>query len=490
MRKMIFRNTILYILIIAAGFTLAGCKKGFLDIKPKGQLIPQTTDDYREILDFVSNKNSVGEKSCVLVTYGVVNLLADDYQISDSTQYKAMITTDRSLWYKWGQQGVYADDREDPDWKALYGQIYIMNSAIDGIPNASGPQADKDELLAEAQFHRAFCYLGLANIYAKAYNSSSASTDLGVPMRLGIALNESLKRGTVQDVYDLVIKDLQDALPKLKDNQGVYNFRPTTAAAYALLARTYLYMGDYPKALDNADKSLQVNNFLYDYNAELDLNPASTKYGYFKNQATFRSWDDKEILLQKETTYNTSLYYYGYSTIWGPTVWSLYDTTNDLRYINYFKPTTSYMGYTFSGSIKRWQDAYYYLQVGLSVPEMYLTRAETNARLGNKTEAINDLNTLRSKRYRTGTLVLYDANNYTQDQVLQLVKDERRRELWLRGVRWFDLKRYNSLDNANITIERFFTGDKLKPGDYGWVMPIGNKYIDQNPEIIQNEGYQ
>ena len=148
------------------------------------------------------------------------------------------------------------------------------------------------------------------------------------------------------------------------------------------------------------------------------------------------------------------------------------------------------MGYTFSGGIKRWQDAYYYLQVGLNVPEMYLIRAETNARLGNKSEAINDLNTLRSKRYRTGTLVLYDANNYTQDQVLQLVKDERRRELWLRGVRWFDLKRYNSLDNANITIERFFTGDKLKPGDYGWVMPIGNKYINQNPEIIQNEGYQ
>src|SRR5690554_2033389 len=161
-----FQHYIFALVLLIGG---GACQRGFLDIKPKGQMIPETTDDFRKILDFVSNKNSVGQKTAVLVTYGIVNLLADDYQVGDSTQYNAMLTTDRSLWFHWGREGSYPPDLDDPDWRALYGQIYIMNSAIAGIPDARGPESEKNKLLAEAKFHRAFCYLGLVNIYARHY---------------------------------------------------------------------------------------------------------------------------------------------------------------------------------------------------------------------------------------------------------------------------------------------------------------------------------
>lgn len=476
-----------YIILTIFLSSLFGCKKDFLDITPKGQLIPSSTTDYRLILDFIGNKNSVGQKKTVLITYGVVNLLADDYQVSDSTQYKAMITTDRKLWFQWGKNGGYNPELDDPDWFACYGQIYIMNTALEGLPVATGPQSDKDEMIAEAKFHRAFCFLGLVNIYSKHYNSASAASDLGVPLRLTTSLTESLKRATVKETYDQIIKDLEEAVPNLPPNQGIYNFRPTTAAAYALLARAYLYMGNYQKALENATASLGVTNFLYDYNVALNrIYPVGTSTTNNAFDAAFRSWDDKEILVQKETAYHTTLYYYNYPTIWGPTVRALYDTATDLRFRNYFRTTTTGPGFTFAGHIRRWQDAVYYLQVGLTTPEMYLTRAEASARLADKVNAIADLNALRIKRYVTGTYIPYNAANYTDAQVLQLVKDERRRELWCRGLRWFDLKRYNALDNANYTIERFFTTDKLLPADKEWVMPIGQLYIDQNPEIIQN----
>ncbi|MDZ4809429.1 MAG: RagB/SusD family nutrient uptake outer membrane protein [Bacteroidota bacterium] len=478
-----------YILFTFFIGSLFGCKKDFLDITPKGQLIPTTTADYRLILDFVGNKNSVGQKKTVLITYGVVNLLADDYQISDSTEYKAMITTDRKLWFQWGKNGGYNAELDDPDWYACYGQIYIMNNALEGLPTATGPQSDKDELIAEAKFHRAFCFLGLVNIYSKHYNPASAATDLGVPLRLTTSLTESLKRASVKETYDLIIADLEAAIPNLLPTQGIYNFRPTTAAAYALLARAYLYMGNYQKALQNATASLGVTNFLYDYNVALTrIFPVGTSTTNNAFDAAFRSWDDKEILVQKETAYNVSLYFYRYATIWGPTVRALYDTATDLRFSNYFRKTTTGPGLTFAGHIRRWQDAVYFMQVGLTTPEMYLTRAECYARLGlgDKVNAITDLNSLRIKRYITGTYTPYNAANYTDAQTLQLVKEERRRELWCRGLRWFDLRRYNAFDNANYAPERYFTTDKLMPADKGWVMPIGQLYIDQNPEIIQN----
>jgi hypothetical protein len=463
---------------------LAGCKKDFLDIKPKGQMIPKTTDDYRQILDFVSNKNNVGQKVCLLANYGIVNLLADDYQVSDSTQYKAMLNTDRKLWFEWGRSGSYNEELDDPDWKALYGQIYIMNSALEGLPVAEGPAADKDQLMAEAHFHRAFCLLGLVNIYAKHYNTTSANTDLGIPLRLTTSLTESLQRATVQETYDQIISDLNAAVEDLPANQGIYNHRPSSAAGYALLARTYLYMGKYDKALEFSQKSLDVTNFLYDFNTTLDRNSTSTRYNYFPT--THRSWDDKEILVQKETAYMSSLYHYSYITSWGPDVRALYDTTGDLRFRNYFNYVPANGGYTYTANIKRWQDAFYYPQVGLTVPEMYLTRAEASARLNKLPEAIADLNALRSKRFITSEYTPYDASALSPEQVLQMVKDERRRELWGRGLRWFDLKRYNALDNANISITRHFTNDKLTPGDKGWVVPIAQLYINQNPEIQQN----
>ena len=99
---------------------------------------------------------------------------------------------------------------------------------------------------------------------------------------------------------------------------------------------------------------------------------------------------------------------------------------------------------------------------------------------------IGTLNTIRKNRYLTAAFVNLDQSAYTQAQVLDLVKEERRRELWGKGLRWFDLKRYNALDNAGISITRFFSGDKLMPSDKEWVLPIGELYISMNPEIIQN----
>ncbi len=452
--------------------TLFSCKD-FLDIKPKGQIIPSSTDDYRQILDYVGNKNSVSFRIDVMKSYGITDYLSDDYQVVDSAGYEGL-PDDRYNRYTWAKEAGYLvpPENEDLDWRTLYGQIYIMNSAIGGIPDATGPEDVRNALMGEAKVHRAFCYLALVNIYAKHYNPATAATDMGVPLHLNVSLTASLARATVQEVYDQILKDLSEAAQHLPATQP-YNFRPTSASAYALLARTYLYQGNYAKVLENANMCLSINNFLYD----LNLDP-------FEDD--FKSWDDREILLQKERpsgSAGNTYYYYYYQTSDSLNVEGTFDVNNDLRY------SLKFNGYTYNENPRRWKgETAYYECVGVTVPEVYLMRAEANARLNSTAEAIADLNKLRMNRFAPENYIDY-TNSYSQAEVIQLVMDERRRELWGRGLRWFDLKRYNAIENANITITRNFSGDQLAPGDAHWVMPIGGKYIGLNPEIEQNEGY-
>jgi hypothetical protein len=58
----------------------------------------------------------------------------------------------------------------------------------------------------------------------------------------------------------------------------------------------------------------------------------------------------------------------------------------------------------------------------------------------------------------------------------------------MQGIRWFDIKRYNSYDNDNITVIHKLSNNTytLAPGSARTVLPIGRKYIALNPEITQN----
>jgi len=487
MRKSIKYFSIIIFSIIA----LSSCEKDFLDIKPKGKVIPQSTDDYRKILDLVV-QNNVGLIPTILRTYGITFYLSDDYQIFDTASYDALLTTDRYEKYTWAKDGyLYKEDAEDIDWQAMYAQIYIANSVINGVPDASGPESVKKTLIAEAKVHRAFCYLALVNIYAKHY-SSSASSDLGVPLRLDILLTISLERATVEEVYDQIIKDLEDAAEDLPASQD-YNHRPTKAAAYGLLARTYLYQGNYAEALNYANLCLDIQDHLYDLNVEMIIDTINDERydgtNMFNFENTFTSWMDEEIILHKTTCTRTSggsSYHYSYMVTTPEVVENLYDTLNDLRFRLKFEKRNEDEYYTAAEVGNRWSNGYYPV-VGVTVPEILLTRAECNARLDHYQDAMDDINAIREKRLKSDAYAPLTASS--REEAVEIVLLERRRELWGRGLRWFDLKRLNAIENANITIERSFTGQQLVPGDSHWVMPIANLYITQNPEIVQNEGY-
>src|SRR5258706_3097270 len=96
---------------------------------------------------------------------------------------------------------------------------------------------------------RAHLNLLLINTYGKPYVASTAATDPGWPMiTTANVAAMGFKRGTVQEMYDFIIKDLVSAIAVLPA-QNASLTRMSKAAAEALLAKAYVFMGKYSNAL-------------------------------------------------------------------------------------------------------------------------------------------------------------------------------------------------------------------------------------------------
>lgn len=452
-----------YIYIIALLMLCTSCDD-WLDIKPKGKVIPQKVEDYRLLMDqALSRGKSVG----VVESYGGDLFLSDDVVITDE-RFESKYGESIRNRYTFADH-IYLEEQEDPDWVTIYNQIYMCNIVITEVKSATGNENEKNQLYAEAIVHRAFAYLTMVNLYGKHYNSSTSSTDLGVPLLVEPVIEGNLERSTVKAVYDLILTDLNGVINDLPDVQEK-SYRPSKAAVTALLARTYLLMGDFNKALLNADQALSYYDFMYNYN-ELPKN------SWYANMIELPdNFENKEQILWKEPENSYQLIYPSQQ------LKDVYDQDNDFRFSGMFEP--------------EWFPPYIdkvYLQehlvgrtCGLSVPEMLLIRAECNARAGNASDAMTDLNLIRQNRIKTEVYTELTATDAAD--ALQKVKEERRRELAFKGSRWFDIKRYNEYDNANISINHSVAGEShiLAPGDNKWVLPIARKYILKNPEIEQN----
>jgi hypothetical protein len=162
--------------------------------------------------------------------------------------------------------------------------------------------------------------------------------------------------------------------------------------------------------------------------------------------------------------------------------------TTDLRYVLFvkaggnFSPAFTGYGYwrykyTREGSV---------ICQGPNVPEMMMIKAECAARSNDAATAINILNTLRVKRFAATDYT--DLPTGTAAEALASVVNERRREFFGTGLRWFDQKRLNKDAAFAATVTRTFKGltYTLEPNSNRYVFPIGTKYILLNPEIEQN----
>lgn len=127
-------------------------------------------------------------------------------------------------------------------WINLYKIVSSSNSIIDLAPASAMTEEQRKIVVAEAKFFRAFAYRTLAYLYG------------GVPLNLEIVTTpkSDYTRASKIDVYNQCIKDLNEAIPNLKDIDGVSDGEINKLAAQHLLSEVYLAAGEFQKAVEAA----------------------------------------------------------------------------------------------------------------------------------------------------------------------------------------------------------------------------------------------
>jgi len=408
-------------------------------------------------------------------SYGKPVYSGDDIASDNATWQNNQNLTTANI-YVWADR-IYTNTEEDPDWANNYKQIYqcnLINAEV--MSSKGGTQAQKEAVLAAALVHRANAYFTLVNLYGKQYDATTSVSDLGVPLVTATNFTASLKRATVKEVYDFVLADLHKAIPALPATPDFIS-NPSKAAAYALLSRVYLNMRNFSEAERFADLALSLKSTLIDLNNHIAVPPALPTM-------PLKMLNPEEIFFKKVPSMGIDM---PLSADAVNMFTATPEAAKDLRYVNFTVSGSTLWGSPFTTpAYRRMSLTNDGLYTGPSVPEMMLIKAECEARAGNASAAVDILNTLRQKRFKPTEY--FGLAAATPEEALKLTIAERKREFMGRGFRWFDQRRLAKDAGFVTTVTRVFKNVTytLAPGSNRYTFAIGDKYIESNPEIIQN----
>ena len=233
--------------IIALGLTLTSCDD-WLDKLPDNRMELQTPSDVSSLL--VSAYPSA-HPAYLLEMYSDNTDECVNPSWSEASRFQAQA-------YKWEDITETGEDESPQElWNRHYLAIASANAAIDLIEGKGSP-AEYTEQLGEALLCRAYAMFQLSTVFCKAYNPATASTDLGLPYPTHPekVVGTVYTRGTMEDLYGQIDKDLQRGLPLVSSNYSKPKFHFNTEAAKAFAARFYLYKGDFAKAITYATEVL------------------------------------------------------------------------------------------------------------------------------------------------------------------------------------------------------------------------------------------
>lgn len=469
---------ILYLLLMVVMPAFYACDN-YVDITPTGQKTVDSAETYYELVAYPNRayypsafallSDNVWSKESNI--FGYESISWDGINMTFNEQANRLTLSDNNL------------------YENCYDYILRSNIVISNADASGGPDSVKQLAKAEARIMRAWDHFILVNTFAKAYDPATAATDGGVAIVSAYDLEATPVKATVEQVYQFIIKDIEESLPYIKENP-VTVYHPSKAFAYALAAKVYLFHRDYQKALDAANKSLELKSELIDYIA-LEAAGGPTKV------STYAKGNNPEVLnYAYQGGYSDNpAYIYG---MLSPELVKLFGS-DDERLKLFFKTTGNMVYYFDEGSgAALWNTSvtyskFQYMAVGLRTAEVYLMKAEAQARLGDLGGATATLNLLRAKRVKGSEAVL--ATGSTVQEVMQNVINERRKELLFGFNRFWDLKRFNTEAAYQKTITRVFplvdtTKEHktytLKPDSRLYIIPFPSDAREKNPNLTLN----
>ena len=473
-----FRNTYInikkWLLLLVVVAALQGCKKAVEVPAPSTSLIGSTV--------FADDKTAAAVLTGMYANMHSTNSFTDGNQgIAD---YMGSAADEFKNYYP----GLTATEfyhnalisSNNYFWPQFFQYIYVANTALSGVGSSKSlSNGVKQQLLGEAKFMRAFMNFYAVNLYG----------DIPIVTSTDYAVNNVISRSPQTKVYEAIIADLLSAQQLLSadyrdegNNTTDDRIRPNSVAATALLARAYLYAGDWKDAEIQA--TAVINNA--NYGLESDLNQV------FLTNSNEAIWQ----LASANPVYTNT--FDGYDFILNSTPGSSHRVALLPYIISAFENGDQRL-VNWIGTYKSGVNTYYYpykyknhqsgsantenLMV-LRLAEQYLIRAEARAELG-EANATDDLNAIRN---RAG------LNNYTgatdKASLLSAVLHERQVELFTEwGHRWLDLKRTGTLDAVMGGPNGVCAAKGGTWASTDALLPLPATEIKINPNLVQNPGY-
>lgn len=381
-------------------------------------------------------------------------------------------------------------------WATPYSIINDCNILLSNVGRFKETKSGQaNRLKSQALAIRALAHFDLLRYFGQNYDRNS--TDLGVPIKTISSLDKP-KRSTVKEVYDQIYADLTDARSAVANVDAAINSssdrsRIDAIGIDAIFARVAYYAKDYTKAISSATSAISSGLGLAgtaDFPSVWANDAVNTEViwsiaflpgdGYVAGDVFF-AVNNRVSFKPSQSLLNI------YSQNISPA-----DPLNDIRYTSYFSDKTSlrpnelivskYLGR--GGAVDglvNWK--------ALRMSEMYLIRAEAQARTGATAAAKTDLQTLVSTRLKVGVSSTYDLS--TTPSLIAAIMQERRKELFLEGHRWFDLRIAGNGINRGGDCRAPATACALPASSFRFVWPIPQDEVKANPNIAsqQNSGY-
>lgn len=416
-------------------------------------------------------------------------------------------------------------------WASCYTAIARANTALKYIPEIEDPSfatGEKDRLIAQAKFFRAFNYFHLVKFYGD------------VP--LIIEPYESLEnlyvpRDASASVYAQIEKDLKEAIPDLANEAFVDNsFRITKATAETLLANVYLQMSGFPLNSDHyADAATVARSVIsagkHELTAHVDHDQSSA-YNILRKEDNLTEYVFSRERSASITDYQNrwvQISFPIYAAAWGtfkytltnnairpmPTLINAYDPINDLRvkerqfFFTQYEDQNGVVSHFEQPSPWFYLDEVAMFETGISgkdfpiyrYAEVLLIAAEAIAQSeGVNAEAVNYLADVRARAYTTmnRSQIVAQLSTLSKQNFIEQIWTERIREFSLEMKIWDDIQRtrkYPVTSSGNKGVVTFVDviGAKNPWGatfqEKHLLWPITEQELQRNPELKQNPGY-
>ena len=411
---------------MASLLLLAGCSGDFLDKEPTDSVssdevgVPGNAERL-----FNGAWYNLFEYVYMLANSGYRGLQCQDDMMADDVVSRPAYGFNSS--YQFNDIAIPNNTRTSFAW-------YLMYKTIDNCNTALAIQGDT-EALRQAQGQalalRAFCYLHLAQHYQFTYLKDPAAPC--VPIYTEPTTDDTAPKGksTVAQVYRRVFDDLALAKDYLKNytrKGDGQKFKPDVNVVNGLLARAYLLTGQWEEAAKAAAAARQGYSLM----------TTAAEYEGFNNISNKEwIWGHPQTLAQSSASYNfyflDATHVGAYSSFMADPHFRDTFSDGDIRLELFQWMREGYLGYKkFHMRADDTADI-----VLMRASEMLLVEAEALARDGFPEKAVVPLNELRHAR----GLGDYDLTGKSQQDVIDEILMERRRELWGEGFGITDILR-------------------------------------------------